>query len=180
MNQSDPAHPQRQSDPGDRPPLAIRATRPSDCEEVAALINLPRFRAGTLRLPHQSPEEVRKWLENRSPGSISIVALLNGAIVGKADLIPSAGRRAHAATLGMGVHDAHHGRGIGSALLRELLDAADNWLGLKRLELTVFADNMPAVSLYQRYGFEVEGTHRDYAYRDGAFVDAFAMARLRA
>jgi len=161
-------------------PITIRAARPGNCEEIAALLNLPRFRAGTLRLPHQSPEEVRKWLENRSPGSISIVALVNGVVVGKADLIPAAGRRSHAASLGMGVHDEHQGRGIGSALLRELLDAADNWLGLKRIELTVFVDNAPAVALYERHGFEVEGTLRAYAYRAGAFVDAFAMARLRA
>ena len=180
MNQIEQAHPPREPGALERTPITIRAARASDCEEIAALINLPGFRAGTLRLPHQSPEEVRKWLEHRTPGSVSIVAVHEGAIVGKADLHPSTGRRSHAGTLGMGVHDAHQGRGIGSALLRELLDAADNWLGLRRIELTVFVDNAPALALYKRHGFEVEGTHRDHAYRAGAFVDAYAMARLRA
>ena len=180
MNFSAQTHPPRDIEASEPAQIAIRAARPGDCEEIAALVNLPGFRAGTLRLPHHSPEEVRKWLENRSPGSVSIVALLNGAIVGKADLNPFTGRRSHAGTLGMGVHDAHQGRGIGSALLRELLEAADQWLGLKRLELTVFVDNAPALALYERHGFQIEGTQRGYAYRDGAFVDAFAMARLRA
>jgi putative acetyltransferase len=89
------------------------------------------------------------------------------------------GRRNHAAHLGMGVHDDYAGRGIGTALLRALLDTADNWINLKRLELTVFVDNAPAVALYERHGFENEGTLRAYAFRNGAFVDAYAMARIR-
>ena len=47
----------------------------------------------------------------------------------------------------------------------------------KRLELTVFVDNAPAIALYERHGFTTEGTFRAYAFRDGVFVDAYAMAR---
>jgi len=36
-----------------------------------------------------------------------------------------------------------------------------------------------AVALYRRFGFEIEGTLRDYALRDGRYVDAYMMARLR-
>jgi putative acetyltransferase len=59
----------------------------------------------------------------------------------------------------MGVHDDFNGRGIGSALLAELIEAADEWLAIKRLELTVFTDNAPAIRLYEKFGFEMEGTH---------------------
>jgi putative acetyltransferase len=159
--------------------LVIRAARPDDCETIAALCNLPRYRWGTLRLPHQPPEETRKWIEARASGDLSLVAELNGRIVGTGGLSRFQGRRAHAASIGLGVHDDYHGRGIGSALLRELLDAADDWLGLKRIELTVYVDNAPAIALYKRHGFEVEGTHRAFAFREGAFVDAHSMARLR-
>ena len=60
-----------------------------------------------------------------------------------------------------------------------LLDTADNWLNLKRLELGVWTDNVPAIALYQKFGFEIEGCERAYAYRDGAYVDSYLMARLR-
>jgi putative acetyltransferase len=100
-------------------------------------------------------------------------------IVGTAGLERFPGRRQHAGTIGMGVHDGYVGRGIGTRLLRALLDTADNWLNLRRVELTVFADNAPAVALYERHGFAVEGTLRSFAFRDGAFADAYAMARLR-
>jgi putative acetyltransferase len=79
----------------------------------------------------------------------------------------------------MAVHDDYTGRGVGSALMQAMIDQADRWLGLKRLELTVWTDNHRAIALYERFGFEREGVLRDYALRDGVFVDALAMARTR-
>ncbi len=79
----------------------------------------------------------------------------------------------------MCVHDDHVGKGIGTALLRELVDASDNWLGIKRLELVVFAENAPAIHLYEKFGFEQESVHRSYAFKCGSYVDAIGMARLR-
>ena len=78
----------------------------------------------------------------------------------------------------MGVRDDWQGKGFGSALRQPALDLADNWLGLRRLELNVYTDNARAIALYRRFGFEVEGTHRADALRDGTYVDSFSMARL--
>ncbi|RML92235.1 hypothetical protein APX70_200105 [Pseudomonas syringae pv. maculicola] len=52
-------------------------------------------------------------------------------------------------------------------------------MNLHRVELTVYADNEAAQGLYRKFGFEVEGRLRNYAVRDGAYVDALSMARLR-
>ena len=35
------------------------------------------------------------------------------------------------------------------------------------------------IALYKKFGFEMEGTHCRYAFRDGGFVDAYFMARLK-
>ena len=79
----------------------------------------------------------------------------------------------------MAVHDRWQGKGAGYALLSEALDLSDNWLDLRRIELQVYTDNERAVRLYERCGFGIEGTLKRYAYRDGQYVDVFAMARLR-
>ncbi len=159
--------------------LYIRASRPGAHEQIAAVMNQPQVRRGTLRLPHTSPEQVRSWLETPSDGSLQLVAERDGVILGAAGLHRQTGRRHHAAVLGMSIHDAYHRQGVGKALLFDLVDAADNWLNITRIELTVFTDNVAAIALYEKSGFETEGIHRAYAFRHGAFADVVAMARIR-
>ncbi len=79
----------------------------------------------------------------------------------------------------MAVRDDWQGRGVGTALMEAALDLADNWLGLTRVELTVYTDNAAGIALYEKFGFEIEGTHRRHAFRNGEYVDAYSMARLR-
>jgi putative acetyltransferase len=159
--------------------LTIRAREPSDWQEIAALMQLPRVRWGTLRLPFTSAEETRKWVEQPREGHVAIVAVLDQHIVGTAGIVRDKGRRDHVGSIGMCVHDDFHGRGIGAALLAALVDTADKWLNLRRLELAVYVDNAPAIRLYERFGFAIEGTRRAAVFRDGVFVDDHVMARLR-
>ena len=171
-------------DPPDRARLpdgvSVRAVRLSDAEEITDLINLPGYRAGTLRPPYQRVEEVRKNMENPSPGALNLVVTLDGRIVGNCGLNRLGGRRQHVASIGMGVHDDFTGRGFGRILLGAMVEAADDWLDIKRLELTVYTDNDAAIRLYEKFGFEKEGLLRSFAYRAGQYVDAYTMARLRA
>jgi putative acetyltransferase len=143
------------------------------------MANEPAYRWGTLRLPYQGLEETRRWFEGLGPADLLLVAETGGEVVGNGGLHRADGRRRHAATLGMGVREAWQGRGIGRAILTALVDTADNWLDLRRLELTVYTDNARAIALYERFGFAREGVMRAYAYRGGTYVDALLMARLR-
>jgi putative acetyltransferase len=88
-------------------------------------------------------------------------------------------RLSHVAGLGMMVLDDWQGQDIRSALVQAALDLADRWLNLLRLELTVYTDNTAAITLYKKFGFEIEGTNRKAAFRDGLFVDTLMMARVR-
>lgn len=133
----------------------------------------------TLQIPYSPDSFWKKRIESSADLARFLVAECDGRVVGGISLHWFQGRRAHAGTLGMSVHDEYQGRGIGSRLLDAILDLADNWYNLRRLELEVYVDNDPAVALYRKAGFRIEGTHRSYAYRDGEYVDAYAMARIR-
>ncbi len=159
--------------------LVIRARELADLPGFAELLSLPKVRWGTLRLPFESKEQYRKWLESPPEGVTGIVAVLDGRIVGCADVTQYQGRRRHAGGINLCVHDDFHGRRIGTAMMAALVELADDWLDLKRLELTVQTDNARAIRLYRKFGFEVEGTLRANGFRGGAYVDAHVMARVR-
>ncbi|MFU0504832.1 GNAT family N-acetyltransferase [Pseudaminobacter sp. NGMCC 1.201702] len=158
----------------------LRAVRLRDAEALCAMFNMPGFRRGTLRMPFETVEAWERRISKSTPESTWIVAELDGKLVGHGSVTAqSSPRRAHIGEIVIGVDDNFVGRGIGSAILMALLDVADNWRGLKRLELTVYADNEPAIRLYTRHGFVVEGRHVKAGFTDGAYHDLLTMARLR-
>ncbi|UMX49294.1 GNAT family N-acetyltransferase [Klebsiella pneumoniae] len=75
---------------------------------------------------------------------------------------------------------SQQGRGVASALMRTMIDMrATTGCASSVLSWTVFADNAPAIAVYKKYGFEIEGTGRRYALRNGEYVDAYYMARMK-
>lgn len=164
-------------------PVSVRAARLDDAEALAEVMNQPRAVWGTMQRPFTTLERRREWLQKAlcDPHVTSLVAELEGQLVGNLGLHANGShpRRKHVASIGMSVHDAFAGRGVGTALMLAAIDVADNWLAIRRLELEVYVDNEPAVRLYRKFGFEVEGTLREYAFREGSYVDAFVMSRLR-
>ncbi|MCW4113964.1 GNAT family N-acetyltransferase [Aurantimonas sp. MSK8Z-1] len=168
-------------DPADpeEPHVLLRPLRVEDADALCALLNQPGTRQGTLRPPFQRTSQTRRYIEALSDDDLTIVAVNGEAMLGQAGLHRLTGRRRHCASLHIAVADAHVGRGIGTTLLTAVIDAADNWLDVRRLELTVFADNTVAIGLYRRFGFEEEGRLRGYGMRNGTYCDALIMARLR-
>ena len=161
------------------PALTIRAPRDQDIAAITALQNLPGYRYGTMRLPFTAESAVKDWLGRQDERRTQVVAERGDKIVGNGGIVRLSGRQSHVATLGMGVHDDHVGQGIGTAILAALLDVADNWWDVRRVELDVYIDNAPAIKLYENFGFEREGVMRDAVFRQGAYVDSVFMARLR-
>ena len=159
--------------------LVIRHAEPQDYLAVACIYSYPLAAGGTLQIPVQSAEVWKARLSQMVPLDRILVAVADGEVVGNLGLHPQTNvRRSHVGGVGMAVRDDWHGKGIGKALLRSAVDLADNWLGLVRLELTVWTDNTVAQRLYSGEGFVIEGTHRAYALRHGRYTDALAMARL--
>ena len=163
---------------GATPRVIVRACEASDMEAITDITNQPGVRHGILSTGYRTAESMASWFAALPAGSIALCAELDGRVVGHAGLAAAPPRRAHSAGLGLSVHDAWQGRGVGTALMAALVECADRSLGLRRIELTVFADNALAIALYRRFGFVEEGRSRGYATRDGVLADVLHMARL--
>ena len=160
--------------------VVIRHSEPGDYGAVHLVYSSPKAMAGTLELPFSPDRNWREKLAEDRDGSPSLVACADDVVVGHLALSAYPNPRTrHSGHFGIAVRDDWQGRGVGTALVRAALDLADNWLNLTRLDLRVYADNAPAIALYEKFGFVIEGTHRRFAFRDGEYVDAHVMARLR-
>ena len=161
----------------------IRRAATSDAAAFARHMGEPAVQGGTLQLPYQSLELWQKRLGDHvavTNGDLLLIAESDGELRGHASLsaFGTNVRRRHAVGLGIAVSTAAQGQGVGTALMAAVCDYADRWLGVLRIELQVYADNQIAIRLYRKFGFELEGTMRSHALRDGAYVDSLAMARL--
>lgn len=106
------------------------------------------------------------------------VAEENGMLIGYLSAMgkPFA-RNKHTVYIVIGILERFTGKGLGTALFERL----EQWAQvhqLHRLELTVMVHNQRGIGLYQKMGFEVEGTRRDSLWVDGSYVDEYYMAKL--
>jgi len=159
--------------------IVVRAAEVTDADAIQDIFNQHLAQANTLQLPWRSVERRREWLTRNIADGHLLVAEVDGRVVGNLGLHVEQGRRRDVAGIGMSVHDAYQGRGVGTGLMQAMVELADRWLMLRRIELTVYTDNAAAVHLYEKFGFVIEGTARGYAWRDGELVDAYYMARVR-
>lgn len=161
--------------------ITVRRAEPGDYEAVQRVFAGPKAVWGTLQVPFPSAEHWRKRLADPAEGVYLLVACAEKQVVGQLGLhtFPNSPRRRHVGQIGMAVRDDWQGKGVGTALMHAVVDLAEKWLNLSRLELEVYTDNEPAIRLYKKFDFVIEGTLARFAFRDGQYVDVYAMARWR-
>jgi len=160
--------------------LVIRSAEPSDAAATSALLGGIGTFEGTLQLPDMPAASRLEMLQRVDPLACRLVAVAGGEVVGTAGLhVQHPGlRRAHVRGLGIGIAPSWQGRGVGRKLITRLLDWADRWAGIQRVELWVHVDNERAIALYRSLGFVEEGRHLAYALKNGRYVDSLSMARM--
>ena len=160
--------------------IEIRPIHPDDVENHYAMVRDPRVAENLMQLPSMEFASTQSWIEAPKPGQHRLVADLNGRHIGYIDLRQNMRPRLmHSGQIGMMVHPDYWGQGVGSALMTAALDLADNWLNLQRINLEVYTHNEAAKHLYQKFGFDIEGTKRKAVFGDGRYFDTYVMARLR-
>lgn len=144
----------------------------------AALDSVARERR-FLRLTEAPPlaRSLHFIASNLARGNPQLVAVDEDEIVGWCDICRSNEQDSeHCGGLGMGLLASHRGKGIGTNLVTAALDAARG--KFERVELEVYASNIPAIALYQKTGFAHEGRRRRALLRDGVHDDIVMMGLL--
>lgn len=122
-------------------------------------------------------ERTREFVQaNINQHGLQFVTLVDGEVVGWCDILPKRLEGfQHCGGLGMGVAKPYRGQKIGQALITHTLQAAKAY-GLERVELEVFASNIGARKLYEKFGFVVEGIKPKARKLDGRYDDLVDMA----
>lgn len=162
----------------------IRPVDIGDGRGINALRRMPGVFENILGIPSERVKRNEDFVVNMDVNQHQFVAVTkneNGEeqIIGCAGLTVNANHRMrHSGSIGIMIHKDYQNMNVGTSLMEALLDVADNWLMLIRVELTVFEDNKRAIHLYEKLGFEKEGLKRLAAIRNGKYENEYLMARI--
>nr|WP_297526054.1 GNAT family N-acetyltransferase [uncultured Roseateles sp.] len=158
---------------------ARRLARAEDLEPVFAIYSHPQVVPYLTYEPMDLPSFVPIYEELVRSGAFWIWEV-DGEIAGFYRATRYPGRVSHVLLLGtLAVDPRRHGQGVGRAMiddaLRHFRDA-----GIRRVELYAESDNAQALAFYQRLGFVIEGTLRDFYKRadQAHYVDEHVLGLL--
>ncbi len=162
----------------------IRPINVGDGKGVNELRRMPGVFENILGIPSERIKRNEDFIVNMDANHHQFVAVSKlenneEIIIGSAGLTVNANHRTrHSGSIGVMIHKDYQNKGVGTILMGALIDIADNWLMLVRIELTVFEDNERAIHLYEKFGFEKEGIKRLAGIRNGKYENEYLMARI--
>lgn len=160
--------------------MELRLATLDDAEAIRDIYNLEvTTSTATFDLVPRTPEEQRAWQAERSGARAVLVATDGGQVVGFGSLSPWRDRPAYATTVedSVYVHRAHHGQGVGRALLTELVRTATAH-GFHACMARIVGGHDASIALHHACGFEVVGTEREVGRKLGRWLDVVVMERL--
>ncbi len=144
--------------------VIIQKAAPEDTEEILAFLKqvggeTDNLTFGGEGLPF-TPEAEAAYLRQKenSSDNFMLVAKVKGKIVGDASLNRLPRRMKHRGEVGVSVLREYWGEGIGSQLLSEIIKLAKEQ-SFEIVDLQVRSDNLQAIHLYEKYGFQKIGQH---------------------
>ncbi|MGN1402502.1 MAG: GNAT family N-acetyltransferase [Bacillus sp. (in: firmicutes)] len=166
--------------------FVVRTAAPDDAAKVRALMKMIMEEAPYLVTTEAeftiTVDQEKQFLEqmNGDYGKLAIVAERENEIIGFLDFHNgNRHRTAHQGSFGMTVKKEYRQLGVGTALLKTLLQWAEDHPLIEKVCLEVFAENEAAISLYKRFGFREEGVKRKAVKTSaGTYHDLLLMARF--
>lgn len=160
---------------------AAATLRPATQADLPAIVGIYNWAVNqtfaTIDSEPLSQEEAQGWWQDHISRDVLIVAEEDGGVIGWARLLPWRQRGFDVVEDLVYVDPVHHGRGLGSRLLAELIEAAGRLDGCHTVVASVASDNAPGLRLHQSLGFEVVGTLRDASFKFDRWMDITLMQR---
>lgn len=162
--------------------LTIREAQKEDAAAFIAYLNqvvgetdFLTIGKGEFIMTQREEEEILEEYKSAT-NKIFLVAELDGNIAGILNVDASSKpRQRHMGELGITVRKEYWGKGVGAGLMQSMIEWAKQLGVIRKLNLTVQANNEAAIALYEKCGFEKEGLVKRDAYINGEFYDAYVM-----
>jgi putative acetyltransferase len=169
------------SDPGPAgsTPCLIRPLHPNDAGSLYNLLGQPSLpNCGHFEPAAEFPA-LQEFANQPRDDQHRLVAVSDGRAVGLSILgRPPNPRLAHLGQVSFLVIPDRQGQEIGTNLLNALIDIAEKWLNLKRLEADVPANVTAVQHIFRQAGFAAEAIRKESLFGDGQFQDEGSLTRL--
>ena len=162
------------------PDVLIRLATLADAEAIRRIYNHEvTTSTATADIEPRSLDEQQAWIAQRSGAHAVLVAEGEGTILGFASLSPYRDRPAYRTTVedSVYVHQSHQGRGIGRALMLELIDTARD-RGFHAMMARIIGDQSASIGLHTAVGFEIVGREKEVGRKFSRWLDVVLMQRL--
>lgn len=158
--------------------IKIEKARPEDAEKILEYLKIVggetdnlTFGAEGMPIPIDAERDYISSILN-STSSVMCVAKRGDEIVGNASFNGMTRERLkHRGELAVSVKQSEWSKGIGSKLIDYIIDFAKNTAHAEIISLEVRSDNVRAIKLYEKYGFEKIGSFRGFFKVNGVYVD---------
>lgn len=162
---------------------SILTVAPLAAEDAVEFITFQRMMAADSPMMMTEPDEYPsddkflKFFENNAQTKLNayLMGKREGRIVASLSLSRARFRRTmHSALLGMMVHEACRGLGIGGHMVQAGVEAAQA-MPVYKIDLHVRIDNPSAIAIYKKAGFEIEGIMRRGLQTSEGMHDVYYM-----
>ncbi len=163
--------------------MRTRLAKMADADAIAEIYNREVTEGtATFDMVPRTAAEQAAWMRDHSGAYPCIVAIPDGdgEVLGWACLSPYRTRPAYSTSVedSVYVHRDHHGRGVGSLLLGDLVALADEH-GFHAVFARIADAGAASVALHTKHGFELVGVEREVGRKFGRWLDVTLMQRLR-
>jgi L-amino acid N-acyltransferase len=160
---------------------AVRLATGVDAEPIRAIYNREVAEStNTFDLVPRSAQDQAEWLRAHEGAHPAVVAVgPDGGVVGFGSISPFKERPAYATTVenSVFVHVDHRGRGVGKAILAELVRLATSH-GFHAMIARIVGGNEASIRTHAACGFELVGVEREVGRKFGRWLDVVEMQRL--